>query len=126
MSHWDENRLPDELRDVADRLREERPEASALELDRMKTRAMSAAARPSRQKGFAVRSRGLAIGLTLALMVGGTGGVIAAGGGGGGGNSAAKSQYKPGCGPKKSDGVNPSGTHTGQPPKDPNRGDCPK
>ncbi len=48
-----------------------------------------------------MRSRGLVASLTLALMIGGTGGVIAAGGGGDDG-SAAKSQYRPGkgCGDK--------------------------
>jgi hypothetical protein len=34
-------------------------------------------------------------------------------------------QYPPGCGPKKSNGVNASGTHTGQPSKSPDRSDCP-
>ncbi|MBI5105787.1 MAG: hypothetical protein HZB46_12565 [Solirubrobacterales bacterium] len=43
--------------------------------------------------------------------------------------SAAKQQYntKPGCGPWKTDGVaGSSGRHTGQPPKAPDRADCPK
>jgi hypothetical protein len=35
-------------------------------------------------------------------------------------------QYKPGCGPDKTNGVaGNSGQHIGQPPKDQNRGDCP-
>ncbi|MEA2369394.1 MAG: hypothetical protein QOH38_2112 [Thermoleophilaceae bacterium] len=109
----DEN-LPVELQEVAERLRKERPEASALDLDRIKTRAMATAA-TSRPKGFALKSRGIAAFLTLALMAAGTGGVIAGGGNGNGNGSASNSQYKPGCGPKKTDGVNPSGTHTGPP-----------
>ena len=127
MSHWDENRLPDDLQRVADRLRDERTEASALELDQIKLRArrQSSGSAGVRPKGFVLRSRVLTVFVVVGLMAGTTGGVIATGGGGGGGSSA-KSQYKPGCGPKKSDGVNPSGTHTGQPGKDPNRGDCPQ
>ena len=118
--------LPHELEEIAARLREERPQASALELDRIKTRAMAQAA-TSRPKGLVLRSRSLAAMLTVALMAAGTGGVIAAGGNGNGNGNASNSQYKPGCGPKKSDGVNPSGTHTGPPGKgDTARESCPK
>ena len=125
MSNFDD-RLPEDLRDLAARLRDQRAEATGLELDRMKTRAMAKAA-SSRPKGFALRSRGMAAVLTLALMAAGTGGVLAGGGHGKGGGSSAKSQYKPGCGPKKSNGVNPSGTHTGPPGHgDTNRESCPK
>jgi hypothetical protein len=52
---------------------------------------------------------------TLGLLVIGTGGVVAAGGGSSNGQSAAKSEYKPGLGPCKDGGQNPSGTHTGPP-----------
>jgi uncharacterized membrane protein len=118
--------LPDELRDVAERLRNERATASPLELDGIKTRAMANAA-TSRPKGFALKSRSVAALLTVALMAAGTGGVIAGGGNGNSGGSASNSQYKPGCGPKKTDGVNPSGTHTGPPGQgDTNRESCPK
>jgi hypothetical protein len=114
MSHFEDDRLPAELHDVAERLRAERPQASGLELDRIKMRAM-AKSRSSRPKGIALRSRTMAALLTVALMAAGTGGVIAGGNGGNGNGSAGNSQYKPGCGPKKTDGVNPSGTHTGPP-----------
>lgn len=123
MSHWNENPLPDELQDIARRLRAERPEATALDLDRIKQRAR-ARAFSSRTRGSTLRSRIVVALLTLGLMAGGTGGVIAAGGGNDGG-SASNSQYKPGCGPKKTDGVNPSGTHTG-PGQDGTRADCPQ
>lgn len=124
MSQFDEG-LPGELHEVAERLRAERAEASGLELDRIKTRAMAKAG-SSRPKGIALRSRTMAAFLTVALMAAGTGGVLA-GGSGGGTGSAGNSQYKPGCGPKKTDGVNPSGTHTGPPGKgDTNRESCPK
>jgi hypothetical protein len=100
MKRFDEGRLPDELENVARRLRDERYEASGLDLDRIKTRAMAQAA-SSRPKGIALRSRTMAAFLSLALMAGGTGGVIAAKGGNGNGSSG-DSTYKPGCGPPAS------------------------
>ena len=116
--------LPNELEGIAERLREERHEADPLALDQIKTRAM-AQARSSRPKGIALRSRTIAALLSVALMAGGTGGVIAAKGGNGKSQgSAGNSQYKPGCGPKKTNGVNPSGTHTG--PKKKGRSACPQ
>jgi uncharacterized membrane protein len=118
--------LPDELHEVAQRLRSERATADPLELDRIKQRAMANAA-TSRPKGFALKSRSVAALLTVALMAAGTGGVIAGGSTGNSGGSASNSQYKPGCGPKKTDGVNPSGTHTGPPGQgDTNRESCPQ
>ena len=126
MSHFNEDSLPGDLREVAERLRSERAEASSLDLDRIKTRAVANAA-TSRTKGFQVKSRTIATLLTVALMAAGTGGVIAGGGHGGHNGNASKSQYKPGCGPKKTNGVNPSGTHTGPPGQgDTNRESCPK
>jgi hypothetical protein len=93
--------LPGDLRDVAERLRNERATATALDLDRIKTRAVANAA-TSRPKGFALKSRSVAALLTVALMAAGTGGVIAGGGNGNGNGSASDSQYKPGkgCGDK--------------------------
>jgi hypothetical protein len=115
------------------RLRQERSQASGLELDRIKQRARAQAARShapaSRQQGgLFVKSRIVTLALVLGLMTAGTTAGVLAGGTDdllGVANNAANDQYKPGCGPKKDDGVNPSGTHTGQPGKDPNRGDCP-
>ena len=108
MTSFNDDNLPDELQDVARRLREERREATPLELDRIKTTAMSRA----RAKSFAprggLRSR-LVIALTTVALVGGaTGGVIAAGNSGksnGKNDNAAQSQYKPGkgCGDKNHD-----------------------
>jgi hypothetical protein len=112
----DHDRLPDDVLDVVQQLRANRPEASALELDQIKQRARAKALRPStRTKGHLLRSRLTVALLSLGLMVGGTGGVIAAKGGNGKGNGAAKSQYKPGVGPCKQGGTTPSGTHTGAP-----------
>ena len=126
MTRFDHDSHPDGLGEVVDRLRAGRVQASSLELDRIKTRAMAKAA-TSRRKGSPMRSRSVAALLAVALMAAGTGGVLAGGGNGHGGGSASKSQYKPGCGPKKTNGVNPSGTHTGPPGHgDTNRESCPK
>ena len=72
--------------------------------------------------------RRLATLLSVLLVVGGGAGLAVASGGGASDRGAAHVQYgeKPGCGPDKSDGVaGKSGRHTGQPPKAPDRGDCP-
>src|SRR5438309_10456744 len=124
MTHFNENKLPDGLSEVEERLRSQRAEASALDLDRIKTRAMAKAA-TSRPKGLAMKSRGIAALLAVALMAAGTGGVLAGGSTGGSNGSSSNSQYKHGCGPKKTDGVNPSGTHTGPPGNGPGRTNCP-
>ena len=74
-----------------------------------------------------MRRRSMAIALvTLAFCGGGTSLVLASNGGTSN-NGAAQDEYlKPGCGPDKTYGVaGDSGQHTGQPPKDQNRGDCP-
>ena len=84
----------DEMEGVAKRLRDERPEASPLELDRIKTTAMSRAKSGARGR---VGSRRLAVaGLTAGLLVATTGGVLAWGGGGSSGN-AAVTQYGNAC-----------------------------
>src|SRR4051812_4181105 len=106
MAPWNEDNLPDELRDVARRLREERREATPLELDRIKMTAMSRArARSSAPRGR-VRTRVVVALTSLALVGGATGGVIAAGNGGKSkDDNAAKKQYQPGkgCGDKNHD-----------------------
>lgn len=109
----------EDLDEVAQRLREHRPEASALELDHIKMRAMARAA-SSRPKGAVLRTRLLVALCSLGLMAGGTGGVIAAKGGNPGKGSASKGQYKPGkgCGDKNH-------THTGPPGKNGDFKPCP-
>lgn len=75
-----------------------------------------------------MRVRTLAIALlTLAFMAGGTSLVIACAWGWPQDGGAGHHEYgKPGCGPDKTDGyAGESGRHTGQPPKDQDRGDCP-
>ena len=125
MTHPNDEHLPDGLREVAQELRNQRVEASALELDQIKRTAMTQASRASgsRQgKGSLMRSKLLTLALVLGLASsGGVAGVIAAGNGGGDGgkSSAAKSEYKPGkgCGDK-------DGQRTG-PPGNPDNNDCP-
>lgn len=91
----------DELEGVAQRLRDERPQASPLDLDRIKTTAMARA--KSATRGGKAGARRLAVaGLTVGLLVATTGGVLAGeshgkkGGGNGGGN-AANAQYGGEC-----------------------------
>ena len=111
MSDRHDSQLPDDLREIDERLRAERPEVSGLDLDRIKLRAMAGAS-SSQPRGARVKSRTLAAVLTIALMAGGTGGVIATTTHGNGGN-ASNSVYKPGCGPPPN-GVDGAGhTHTG-------------
>jgi hypothetical protein len=126
MKESHEDRLPEQLLEVADRLREERVSVSPLELDQLKLRARAQAARGGRstlgRKGTPLRSRVVTLALTALLVGGTTAGGIAAAGGGGNGNSAS-SQYKPGmgCGDKNH-------IHTG-PPGNPDKNpatDCPK
>jgi len=114
MSHWNEDRLPDELHEVAERLREQRAEMTPLELDSMKQRVRANASKtaPSSwhpRRGTPMKSRVATLALT-ALVIGGTtaGGIAASGGNGNG--SSADSQYRPGlgCGDKNH-------THTGPP-----------
>jgi hypothetical protein len=66
---------------------------------------------------------------TLALLGAGAAVAVACGGGSTDYGNAGHDQYheKPGCGPWKSNGwAGGSGYHDGQPPKDDDRGDCPK
>ncbi|MGA9284789.1 MAG: hypothetical protein WBV85_05040 [Solirubrobacteraceae bacterium] len=92
----------DELEGVAQRLRDERPQAGPLDLDRIKTTAMARA--KSGAKGGRAGARRLAVaGLTVGLLVATTGGVLAGEGGHGkgkgsnGGGNAANAQYGGEC-----------------------------
>jgi hypothetical protein len=81
----------DEKDSIAERLRSERPEASPLELDRVKTTAMSRARTASGRIGS--RRRFAVAGLTIGLMAAGTGGVIAGGATSTNPSNAATAQY---------------------------------
>lgn len=87
----------DELEGVAQRLRNERPEASPLELDQIKTSAMSRAKAGSRRHKAGARRLATA-GLTIGLLAAGTGGVIAGQGGDhGSSGNASFTQYGSNC-----------------------------
>jgi hypothetical protein len=86
----------DRFDDVTRRLREERAEASPLELDRIKTSAMSHAKVTRGSSGFGARR--LAVGaLTVGLLAAGTGGVIAGVGAAHHSGNAAIAQYGNEC-----------------------------
>jgi hypothetical protein len=116
MKQPNEERLPAELEEFGQRLRDERPQPSPLELDRIKTRAMTQASRAAspRMKGRPMKSRLASILVVAGLLVGGTSGVLAATGGipgsGGNSNSAANSQY---CPPSSPGGGKPKGGEGG-------------
>jgi hypothetical protein len=113
--------FPDDLRDVADALRDQRPALDPLALDRIKTRAISGARRAtaasSRPKGILMRSR-LATFLTIAFFGLGTGAAVALVGHedfglGGGGGSASFNQYRE-CDDNGQGDDNNQGDHNGQ------------
>src|SRR6185437_6905494 len=98
-SHEDEH-LTDDLRHVADVLRDGRPQLDPLALDRVKLRAMQAARRStSRPKGSFMKQR-LTTLFAAGFLVLGMGGTLALAGGGDGkdgGGSASYHQYRPEC-----------------------------
>jgi hypothetical protein len=118
MTHSNDEQLPQDLREVVEELRAQRTEASALELDGIKRRAMLQASRASASQGqgFPMRSKILTLALVLGLAVSaGAAGVLAGGGGGDGPDSAAKSQYRPGKGCGDKNHIRPQ---PGEPPPD--------
>jgi hypothetical protein len=91
----------DELEGVAQRLRDERPQANPLDLDRIKTTAMARAKAGTRRGGAGARRLAVAS-LTVGLLAATTGGVLAGesghkGKGGAGGGNAANAQYGGEC-----------------------------
>ncbi|MGC2373422.1 MAG: hypothetical protein WA484_06080 [Solirubrobacteraceae bacterium] len=91
----------DELEGVAQRLRDERPQANPLDLDRIKTTAMSRAKTGSRRGRVGARRLAVAS-LTVGLLAATTGGVLAGQSGhkdkgGNGGGNAANAQYGGEC-----------------------------
>jgi hypothetical protein len=104
MSDHHRERIPSELREIADLLQDERPEATALELDRIKLRAKEARRRPAligKGNGF-MRSRVVSVLVAVGLLGGGTGAMAAAGGpspfdvlSGDHGQGASRSEYCP-------------------------------
>jgi hypothetical protein len=96
MDH-DMDRIPDDLRQVGDRLRSDRPRLSPMELDRIKLRLMAQAAadrsRPRTRKGDLLKSRlAITVMLVLGLLFSTTGAGLAVSGLADDG-SAGKAQY---------------------------------
>lgn len=92
----DKDHPQDDLESVGRWLRDERPQASPLQLDQIKMRAMAGAG-PAKRKSRPIRSRALVGALTVGLMGATTGGVMAAGLTNSSGTkvTAAISQYTP-------------------------------
>ncbi len=104
MSHFNEKRVPDDLQHLVERLRDERPEVSALELDQIKVRALGRNRGRPQGKGQFMRSRVVSVLLAVGLLVGSTGAMAVSGTGPGGvfkhkrhhhARSAPQSQYCP-------------------------------
>jgi hypothetical protein len=117
MSQFEPGNLPDELREIEEKLRAARPSFSELELDQLKLRTMASASSARPLRGKPMKSRILTLAVAALLIGGTTGGAIAAGGASNSPN-AAKSQYPGnGCG-------DDNHTHTG-PPGNPSNDECP-
>jgi len=95
-------RLPQDLEQIAERLREERPETSPLDLDRIKTLAIRRAAANAPMKGHGMKPRLVSVLVAAGILVGGAGGVMAATGGvpgsGHSSSSSSNDQYGGGGG----------------------------
>ena len=83
MADFNQGPLPEDLAEIADRLRRERAEPSPLELDRIKLQAMSRAGRPSKRlsKPGLVRTRLVTAVVASALLIAGAGAIGGATGG---------------------------------------------
>lgn len=120
MERRDFEQHPEDLEQVADWLRAQRPEVNALELDRIKQRARAQAMRGERRGVGAARPRrALSTAITVLALTVGLGGAFAIAGksppsspskAGSSQTSAASTQYKPGKGCGK------PGDHTQPPP----------
>jgi hypothetical protein len=100
-----------EVEGVAQRLRKERPEASPLDLDRIKTSAM--AHTRSGSGGRAGARRLAVVGLTVGLLAATTGSVLAGGGSGSSSSNAAVAQYGNNCDTNNNNGEIGSGNGNG-------------
>ena len=119
MTKIDRDHLPTDVARVAERLEQERPTATPLELDRIQLRAQAQAARQGRSqaKGSLLKSRvAITAVLMLGLFTGGTGATLAVSGSSDGGN-ASQVQYPRGTG-----GNNVLGQQQGSNPANPGGG----
>ena len=95
-----DDNLPDELRDIAERLEDARPTFSEMEMDQLKVRTMGrisgrAGVTGRLTGGLAIRSRGLVVALAVLLLGGTAAGGVAAGCLSTGSANAAYAQYYP-------------------------------
>ena len=84
MNHQDREGIPEDLNEITELLRSERPQAGPLELDRIKLRAKRSRRSQillSRKGNGFMRSRLVGLILAVGLLAGGTGALAAAGGG---------------------------------------------
>lgn len=96
----EENQMRAKTDQVIQRLQDERPQLSPLELDGIKTRIMGRA-RNQRTKGAVMGGRVVVALLTLGLLGAGAGGVLATSSGSSNGASSAVAQYGHHCPPGK-------------------------
>ena len=97
MRDWETTELPDELGDMESQLRENRHQATPLELDELKRRALTQAARAERapRRGFGLRRRAVTLLLVAGLSASAaSAGVIASSRSYKSGPSASLSQYE--------------------------------
>jgi hypothetical protein len=93
MTDLGHNRLPEDLMRIAERLDLERPAATPLELDRVKSRVRSRVRRGAIAKGNVLKTRlAIAMMIVLGVLMSGTGAGLALSGSSESG-SAAQSQY---------------------------------
>jgi hypothetical protein len=125
MSHSNENHVPDELQHVVERLRQERPEATAMELDQIKLRAMARAkdapSLASSGKGGFMKSRLVGVMLAVGMLAGGGGAMAVTGTDTGilqiSPLASDSSQYCPPKSPKGGEGKPPHPARCGTGPK---------
>jgi hypothetical protein len=113
INHDHDNRVPAELHEVEQRLRDNRPALTALELDAIKLRTMASATRRSpslfaKKKGTFMKSRvAVLMVLALGVFMSGTGATLAVSGLSSSG-SASSAQYPEPLGTQRSGGNQPS------------------
>jgi hypothetical protein len=101
MNEFNKHNLPEDLEQVAERLRQDRPEATPLELDQIKVRAMSRAEAPKMSvMTRLMRTRLVSLILVVGVLMGGAGAMAVSGGvptlgGSHGGHHGGKKQYCP-------------------------------
>ena len=117
MRNPDLNRCPPDLVDTVDRLERERPVASPLELDQMKTRIMARAqgTRRSGAKGSVLKTRfAITMMLVVGILLSCTGAGLAVSGSSSSGNAGAAQYTKPETNNNNNNTTNNNGNVLGQ------------